>query len=399
MAKLAYLDCPTGIAGDMCLGALVHAGVPLDYLRDRLQGLGLADEYQLRAETVQRGGQAATKVHVDLNSDRPAPARHLPDIEQLIERAQLPARARDWSLQVFRNLARAEAAVHGRPVERVHFHEVGATDALVDIVGTCLGLDWLGIEALDCSALPTGGGTVKAAHGRLPVPVPAVLQLWQQRQVPVYANGIERELVTPTGAALMVTLARQFGPPPSLRLQAVGLGAGTAELPLPNLLRLWVGEGIEETHSAGAIAETIAVLETQIDDQTPQGLAYAMEQLFTVGALDVWTQAIAMKKSRLGTLLTVICRPEKAAACEAVLFRETTTLGVRVRQQQRRALRREFQTAKTPYGEVAVKLGYWQGRAVNVQPEYDDCARLARQAGVSLSEVQAAAQRAVAKLL
>jgi len=396
MPKLAYFDCPTGIAGDMCLGALVHAGVPLDYLRDRLAGLGLADEYEVRAETVQRRGQAATKVEVELRRDRPAPARHLPEIEGLIGSANLPPRARDWSRQVFRNLAQAEAAVHGQPIERVHFHEVGATDALVDIVGTCLGLDWLGIDALDCSALPTGGGTIQTSHGRLPVPVPAVLQLWQQRQVPIYHNGIERELVTPTGAALMVTLARQFGPPPPLQLQRVGLGAGTAELPLPNLVRLWVGES-GDAAGTGAIAETVTVLETQIDDQTPQGLAYAMEQLFAAGALDVWTQAIAMKKSRLGTLLTVLCPPERAAACEAALFRETTTLGIRRRQQERLALRREFQTVETPYGTVAVKLGYWQGQIVNMQPEYEDCARLARQAGVPLSAVQTAAQQAASR--
>ncbi len=390
MAKLAYFDCPTGIAGDMCLGALVHAGVPLEYLRDRLAGLGLSDEYTLQAETVQRRGQAATQVQVRVNPIPPQPARHLPEIEHLILKAGLPTRARDWSLHVFRALAEAEAAVHGQPVEHVHFHEVGATDALVDIVGTCLGLDWLGIEAFDCSALPTGGGTVQTAHGLLPVPVPAVLQLWRRRQVPVYANGLERELVTPTGAALMVALARRFGPPPPLRLQTIGLGAGTAALPLPNVVRLWIGESLESKGDDTDI-DTVTVIETQIDDQSPQGLAYAMEQLFQAGALDVWGQAIAMKKSRLGTLLTVLCPPDRAAACEAVLFRETTTLGLRVRQQERHVLRRESRTVNTPYGPVAVKLGYWQDKVVNIQPEFEDCARWARQHGEPLSRIQAAA--------
>ena len=248
MTKLAYLECPTGVAGDMCLGALVHAGVPLEYLIDRLDGLNISQEYRLRAELVERNHQQATKVHVDLTpahshpsnppetGDRQGdlhhhhhpPVRHLPDIEELIEAAGLPQRARDWSLAVFRMLARAEGAVHGIAPERVHFHEVGATDAIVDVVGTCLGLDWLGIDRLYCSALPTGGGTIRAAHGLLPVPAPAVLKLWELGEVPIYSNGIDRELVTPTGAAIAVTLARSFGAPPPMRLQKVGLGAGVS---------------------------------------------------------------------------------------------------------------------------------------------------------------------------
>ncbi|NJL90967.1 MAG: DUF111 family protein [Coleofasciculaceae cyanobacterium SM2_1_6] len=345
MKKIAYLECPTGIAGDMCLGALVHAGVPLDYLKTELAKLGLGDEYHLWAELVNHNGQVATKVHVDLlleetldhhhsesslghhkhnhepnhipspehdykhdqrdnhqhhhehlhgsshshdpqhfhehshshdpqhlhgssHDHRPhhqhnsshdhglhhvhnhehshernhRPHRHLPEITELIKEAGLPARARDWSLAVFHKLAIAEGMVHGISPELVHFHEVGATDAIVDIVGTCLGLDWLGIEELYCSALPTGGGTVWADHGRLPVPVPAVLQLWQDRRCPVYSNGIDRELVTPTGAALAVTLAQDFGQPPAMNLHKVGLGAGTQQLPIPNILRLWLGE-------------------------------------------------------------------------------------------------------------------------------------------------------------
>jgi uncharacterized protein (DUF111 family) len=276
----------------MCLGALVAAGVPLEYLIEKLKGLGIEQEYRLRVESVHRNGQLATKVHVDLlaeadhhhNPDydhghhhdhdhkhdkghdhsealtadtghqKPhnhpasvhAPTRHLPEIERLITAAGLPPRVSQWSLAVFHQLAIAEGAVHGIAPDKVHFHEVGATDAIVDIVGTCLGLDWLGIDQLYCSALPTGGGTVRAAHGRLPVPVPAVLKLWESRQVPVYSNGIERELVTPTGAALAVTLATSFGPPPAMTLQKVGNGAGSAQLPIPNILRLWIGESSQE---------------------------------------------------------------------------------------------------------------------------------------------------------
>jgi len=498
MTKLAYLECPTGLAGDMCLGALIHAGVPLDYLIEKLSLLKIADEYQLRAELVHRNGQQSTKVHVELatthsqsdrsqldrsdhsghseaepqsehesltfadrhsdpsklrstysQSDHSAPGghadphshaghehehqhsnRHLPEITTLIAAAGLPARVEAWSLAIFRQLAEAEGAVHGISPDQVHFHEVGATDAIVDIVGTCLGLDWLGIDELYCSAIPVGGGTVRAAHGLLPVPAPAVLKLLEMRQVPIYSNGINRELVTPTGAAIVTTLARQFGPPPPMTLQRVGLGAGSRNLIMPNILRLWVGNSQADampsltsnlpirTHSQNlaefsglqpsvaqpsvsqpsahqsviepaSIVETIVVLETQIDDLNPQAIGYLFEVLFAAGALDVFTQAIGMKKSRPGVLLTVICHPDHANACEAVIFQETTTLGIRRSQQQRSILEREIQTVETIYGTVRVKVARRTsiGTISNAQPEYEDCATLARQAQVPWHEV------------
>jgi len=472
MTKIAYLDCPTGIAGDMCLGALVDAGVPLDYLSEALRRLGIDKEYRLWAERVQRNGQQATKVHVDLSADAvmdtsmhdetgaiatiktahhasPHPThspteqvaatetdgvqahdhshsyshaaaphdrtdrshhelvRHLPEVECLILAAELPARAEAWSLAVFRKLAEAEGAIHGVPPEQVHFHEVGATDAIVDIVGTCLGLDWLGIDRLYCSPLPAGGGTIRAAHGRLPVPAPAVLKLFELRQVPIYSNGIDREMVTPTGAAIATTLAAGFGSPPTMTLLRVGLGAGSISLPLPNILRLWIGEtdGTQQplkTQNSKFSSEaaqratqnsphptpqkphlqSIALLETQIDDLNPQAISYVYESLFAVGALDVFTQAIAMKKSRPGTLLTVVCHPEDVSACEAVMFRETTTLGIRRSIQERSVLHREMQSVETEYGTVQVKVAWLdrsQPQPTNVQPEYEDCARIARQ--------------------
>ncbi len=256
MTKIAYLDCVTGIAGDMCLGALVDTGVPLDYLSEQLKGLNIDHEYELSQEKVNRNGQQATKVHVKLLKDNShehhhhhhhhTSARHLPEIEGMIQQANLPSRVTQCSLDVFRRLAQAEGAVHGVAPEKVHFHEVGATDAIVDIVGTCLGLDYLGIDELYCSALPTGGGMVWAAHGRLPVPVPAVLKLWESRQVPIYSNKIEKELVTPTGAAIAVTLVKSFGQPPNMVLEKVGLGAGSQDLSLPNILRFWIGEKVTE---------------------------------------------------------------------------------------------------------------------------------------------------------
>ncbi len=396
--KLAYLDCPTGIAGDMCLGALADAGVPLDYLMAKLKGLGIEQEYQLRTESVHRNGQRATKVYVDLSADDHHDVhhheRHLPEIEQLITAANLPSRAEAWSLAVFRQLAAAEGAVHGISPEQVHFHEVGAVDAIVDIIGTCLGLDWLGIDQLYCSALPTGGGTIKAAHGILSVPVPAVLKLWEMRETPIYSNGIERELVTPTGAAIATTLATHFGSPPAMTLQRVGLGAGSRDLPIPNILRLWLGKGSEREKSESYIErpdlETIAVLETQIDDLSPQAIGYVFEALFTAGAVDVFTQPIGMKKSRPGILITVICHPQQLSSCEAVLFQETTTLGIRRFTQQRAILEREIQQITTEYGVVRVKIA-WMGEAerkiTNVQPEYEDCAYLAKQHNIPWREV------------
>ncbi|MFW6359996.1 MAG: nickel pincer cofactor biosynthesis protein LarC [Chroococcales cyanobacterium] len=377
MNKIAYLETPTGIAGDMFLGALVDLGVPLDYLINQLNRLEIQQEYSLHAQKVSRQHQQATKVQVKLSSPSPS-HRHLPEIERLIERANLPPRVSQQSLAVFRQLAIAEGAVHGIPPEKVHFHEVGATDAIVDIVGTCLGLNWLGIDTLYCSPLPTGGGTVKAAHGILPVPVPAVLSLWQSRQVPIYSNGIDKELVTPTGAALVVTLAKDFGPPPAMTLQQIGLGAGSRELPIPNILRLWIGKssGLEIPQTT---LETICVLETQIDDLNPQAIGYVFERLLAVGALDVFTQSIGMKKSRPGILLTVICFPEKVSLCESVIFQETTTLGIRLRSQQRSILQREIQEVETLYGNVRVKVARHGDILVNVQPEYEDCALLARQ--------------------
>lgn len=387
LSKIAYFECRAGIAGDMCLGALIDAGVPLEYLVSKLNTLGIESEYRLKISSVVHQGQVASKADVELlnpgHHHHHHYHRHLPEIEDLINKADLPARARDWSLAVFQTLAVAEGKVHGVPPEKVHFHEVGAIDAIVDIVGTCLGLDWLGIDQIYFSSLPTGGGTVKAAHGVLPVPVPAVLRLWELREVPVYSNGIEKELVTPTGAAIAVTLASKFGSPPAMRLQKVGLGAGTIQLPIPNILRLWIGEGVANESEV----ETISVLETQIDDLSPQAIGYVFDELFAVGALDVFTQAIAMKKSRLGTLLTVICHPDRVKACESVLFRETSTLGIRHSTQQRSVLDREIQTVETPYGQVRVKVAGKGGDITNVQPEYEDCAKLAKDNGVAWREV------------
>ncbi|MBD0341574.1 MAG: nickel pincer cofactor biosynthesis protein LarC, partial [Microcoleus sp. Co-bin12] len=395
--------------------------------------LGISTEYQLRTELVHRNTQQATKFYVDLAGDlslkpeNPATEldpsetesptfeghhhhhhgeehshshgeadaeishthhRHLPEIEQIVVSANLPPRVEAWSLAVFRKLAEAEGAVHGIPPNEVHFHEVGATDAIVDIVGTCLGLDWLDIQEFYFSAMPTGGGTVKAAHGKLAVPTPAVMRLWETHRVPVYSNGIDRELCTPTGTAIACTLAAGFGPPPPMQIQAIGLGAGSRNLAIPNILRLWIGEkSFAGKENLTNDREAICVLETQIDDLSPQAIGYVFDALFAAGALDVFTAPIVMKKSRLGVLLTAICHPEFQDACEAVIFRETTTLGIRRSTQQRTILHREIQKVQTEYGEVQIKVAKSGQTIVNVQPEYEDCAEIARVKNISWREV------------
>ncbi len=391
MPRIAYFDCPTGIAGNMCLGALLDVGVPLQHLKNSLAQLCLTDEYQIVVETVHRQGQRGTFVQVNVHShghSHHAPHRHLPEIEALILQTQLPERVKTWSLEIFRTLAIAEGAVHGIPPEQVHFHEVGATDAIVDIVGTCIGLDWLEVDQIFCSALPTGGGTVKAAHGLLPVPVPAVLQLVALRQVPLYDNGIQKELVTPTGAAIVTALAQDFGAAPALKLQKVGLGAGSHNLPIPNLLRLWIGDADGDISPTVANNETIALLETQLDDINPQVVGYLYDTLLAAGAVEVFTQAIGMKKSRPGILLSVLCPTALIEPCEAILFRETTTLGIRRSIQQRTVLHRMIETVETPLGSVRVKVARYGDRIVNAQPEYEDCAQLAQQHNEPLKNIQ-----------
>jgi pyridinium-3,5-bisthiocarboxylic acid mononucleotide nickel chelatase len=449
--KIAYLECQTGIAGDMCLGAVVDAGVPLAYLTSQLDRLGISAEYRLWAEKIHQNGQIATKVHVDLTAiqsspdrghhhhhesehehshnhhptvvsgaikepphahshehspDRhehphthhhhhyDTPQRNLPQIEQLINAANLPQQATQWSLAIFRQLAIAEGAVHGIDPSEVHFHEVGAVDAIVDIVGTCLGFDYLDLAQIYCSALPTGGGTVRAAHGILPVPVPAVLKLFSTRQVPVYSNGIDRELVTPTGAAIAVTLAQEFGTAPRMQLEQIGLGAGTIELPIPNLLRLWIGTTVDTIESSPVkpeCLETIEVLTTQIDDLNPQAIGYIFDRLFAAGAVDVFTQAIGMKKSRPGILLTAIVPLDRSLECEQIIFTETTTLGIRRDRQIRSILPRSIESVATKYGNVRVKIArnnlVNDDRIINIQPEYADCAALAEQHQVPWKEI------------
>jgi len=384
--KLCYFDCFSGISGDMVLGALVDAGAELPRIETELRRLPLTG-WTITAEKVKRGPLGATKVNVAVTESHHH--RGLHDILKLIDGAGLPPGAAARAREVFQCLGEAEARVHGIPVEKVHFHEVGAVDAIVDIVGACIGFELLNIEQFACSALNVGGGRVETEHGVLPVPAPATADML--RQAPTYSTGIERELVTPTGAAMVAALATQFGPQPRMTVERIGYGAGSADLSeQPNVLRIFLGESTE----ARAVAEepTVAVLEANLDDMSPLVGGYFMEQALGAGALDVFFTPVQMKKNRPGLVLTVICPPDRADAISHLIFEQTTTIGLRQYEARRRVLEREFVTVETPHGPVRMKLAKLNGRLLNAAPEYDDCQRLAREKQVPLKQVLADAQ-------
>ena len=381
--RVGYLDCFSGIAGDMLLGALVDAGLELEALRAEVAKLGI-DGLAIDAEPAKRAGLAGTKVRVAAAGDHSH--RSLSTIERLIGEADLDPAAKDDSLRVFRRLGEVEARAHGIPVERVHFHEVGALDSIADIVGSCAGLRLLGIERLRCSPINLGSGTVRAAHGTLPVPAPATARLVEG--VPTYSDGPPVELTTPTGAALAVTLSRDFGPAPAMRIDASGYGAGSRELPgRANLLRLLVGEADE----ADAPPEEIWILEANIDDMTPEMAGYAAERLLEAGALDVTLTPVYMKKNRPGFTLAVLAAPSDRSRLGSLMLAETSTLGIRESAARRRTLERSWTTVATRYGPVRVKAAGKAGQPSGFAPEYEDCRRLAREHGVPFQAVWAQA--------
>jgi uncharacterized protein (TIGR00299 family) protein len=371
--RICYLDAFSGISGDMLVGALVDAGADPARIAEALASLGAGAE--VRFEKTKRRGIAATKFTV--MAAQAKAHRHLPDIFRLIDQAGLPERVKQNAKAVFQRLGEAEAAVHNVPLERVHFHEVGAVDSIADIVGACLGFELLGAEEIHCSPINVGSGTVKTEHGVLPVPAPATVALLAGK--PVYSRGPAMELTTPTGAAVAATLAVRFGPPPPMTLAAAGYGAGGADFAEhANVLRVLIGEA-----SGATEATTVSILEANVDDLSPQVLGYAMERLIGEGALDVSFSPVFMKKNRPGTLLRVIARPEDQEKLAAVLFAETSTLGLRILPAERRVQARRTVEVETRYGAVRVKVSGDGAYA----PEYEDCRRLARERGVPLKEI------------
>jgi uncharacterized protein (TIGR00299 family) protein len=390
--RQAYLDCSSGISGDMFLAALIDAGLPVDRLFAELKKIPLGF-YEFKRTRVVRGNLVGGRVEIRVPG--PQPERKLADIQGLLERASLPEKSREEALKVFNRLAEVEGKLHNLPPGEVHFHEVGAVDAIVDIVGTCVGLELLAVSELVCSPLNVGGGRVEAAHGSLPVPAPATAELL--KGIPIYSSGVEGELVTPTGAALVATLASSFGPLPAMKVETIGCGAGDKDYPgHPNLVRLLLGQSLEAVKPQPGAAgdELVSIVEANVDDMSPQLYGYLMEQALAAGALDITCGPVQMKKNRPGLLLSILCPPERSDALAQLLFEQTTTIGVRIYEARRKVLERELVTVETPYGAVKVKVARREGKVLNVAPEYDDCQRIASERSVPLKEVILAAQLA-----
>ena len=376
--RVAYFDCFSGISGDMILGALVDAGLNVGQLESELERLNLSG-YQIRTEETKRGGIKATQLKVTASEEQKE--RNLNDIYQIIEKSGLGTSVKSKSKQIFLRLAQAEARIHGKTAAQIHFHEVGAVDAIVDIVGAVIAFEKLEIEKLYASRVHVGTGFVKSSHGLLPLPAPATTELL--RGVPIYSTGIRNELTTPTGAAILTTLCDDFGEMPLMRIEKTGYGAGSRDLPLPNLLRVFIGNCPSQYEQ-----DKVVVLETNIDDMNPQFYDHIMERLFQKGAKDVSLTPVYMKKNRPGIVLSIIASPDKIDELLEVVFEETTTLGVRISEEKmRRKLKRESRTIHTSYGEVKVKLNFIDGRLRDIAPEYEECKRISEQYGLPIREV------------
>jgi uncharacterized protein (TIGR00299 family) protein len=422
---VAYFDCFSGLSGDMALGALLDAGLPLADLRAALGGLALGDAH-VHAKKVLRAGVSATKftVHAHKHDHEPpkapggghdhshdhahdhghahdqhhahdhshghdhgpghehGPHRSLPEIFQLIDQSSLPASSRNRAKGMFQRLAEAEASIHQMPVEQVHLHEVGAIDSIMDIVGIAFAMEWVGADRVICSPLNVGGGMVHSAHGLFPVPAPATVKLLGA--TPIYSGAVQKELVTPTGALIATEYASAFGPIPPMSVERVGYGAGDRDDPsTPNVFRVLIGEAADR-----AAGDRVTVVECEIDDMNPQIFGVAMERLYAAGALEVFYVPVQMKKNRPGTLLTVIVPPEKLASISDVIFRETTTIGLRHYEAERECLAREIVSVETPLGPVRFKVSSRDGRIVTATPEFDDCARIAAANQLAVKDVQ-----------
>lgn len=383
--KTLYFDCIAGASGDMILGALLDAGLSLDALKAELSKLPIHG-WDLVARKVEKVCFAATKADV-LVSPQPH-SRPLPEIERVVQDSALSDGTKTQALIVIRMIAAEEARIHGMEIEQVHLHEVSGEDAIIDIVGTLIAIELLGIQRVVCSPLPLGRGFIHGAHGQIPLPAPATVGLL--KGVPVVGSSIQAELVTPTGAALLKHLAYRFGELPAMRLDHVGYGAGTRDLPIPNLLRVFIGEANVNAFTT----DTVTVLETNIDDQNPEQVAHLMERAFEAGALDVTMTPTQMKKNRTGVVLSVIARPENTDTLRTLILTETSSLGVREQSTQRSVLPRDRLEVETPWGKTFVKVGHLPNGQHKYAPEFEDCRVLARKAGVPLREVYVAAETA-----
>jgi uncharacterized protein (TIGR00299 family) protein len=398
MSRVLYLDCFSGAAGDMLLGALIEVGVPVEALREALGTLGV--DHRLDVSRVVRAGVTATKVDVravgaakrtghDHHHDHDH--RTLASIGERIGESALSAEGKVRAIRLFDRIGQAEAAIHGVPIEQIHLHEVGAVDSIIDIVGAVFAFEWLGIDDIVASPLNVGSGTVEMAHGTFPVPAPATLRLL--KGVPMYSSGVEAELVTPTGALLVSDYARSYGPLPAMTSDRVGYGAGTRDLsPTPNVLRAVVGT--RQAAGLDQAGEPMLKVECEIDDMNPQLFGPLSDRLFAAGAVDVFLTAVQMKKGRPGTLVTVLAREALRPTISDVLFRETTTLGIRFETVWRETLDRRYDEVSVEGGTVRIKVAERGGEVMGAAPEFDDCVRVAEASGQPVKQVQAAALRA-----
>ncbi len=381
--KTLYFDCFAGASGNMILGGLVALGVDREELANEIRKLNIPD-FGLEIETVDRSGISG--IHVNVKVPHEHVHRHLHHIEKIIGDSSLSDSVKTRAVAIFTRLAEAEAKIHGIDIKKVHFHEVGAMDAIVDVVGACIGFEMLGIEKFACSKIHVGSGFAEMAHGKFPIPPPAVAELL--KGTPIYSTEIEGELITPTGAAIISTVCDSYGTIPEMQVEASGYGAGTREYKsFPNALRLMVGE----TADGGKVSdvEHLVLIETNIDDMSPQVLGYVMERAFETGALDCWFTSIQMKKNRPATMVSVLCKPAEKDALARLLYTETSTLGVRVSAVTRECLPRINKGIETDYGTVDVKIARMNGTVVNVKPEYDQVRDIAVRSGKPLREVEA----------
>ena len=385
--KVGYFDCFSGISGDMALGAIVDAGVPIELVQSHLDSLRLP--IQLKSEKVKRCGLEGLKIHVKVPEE--TDSRYLPEIRVMIDSSTLTIRAKSIAHNVFQNLGVAEARAHGIPLERVHFHEVGALDSIADILGVAIGIDHLGLDRIEASPIAVGSGTVKCDHGVMPVPTPATAFLLEG--IPIGPSPSAGELTTPTGAALVKTLVQSFGPLPSMTLSKVGLGAGTKTfIGHPNMVRLFLGQ-VASPACQKLLSDAVLLLQTNLDDQTPEQIAFLMEELMEKGALDAWITPIVMKKGRGAHEISVLIRPEDREQVEARIFAQTRSLGIRHLKMDRTKLDREMTTVQTRWGPVPGKVRIL-GENHSFHPEYEDCAKIARQTGIPLQEIQEVAKLA-----
>jgi len=375
--KTAYFDCFSGISGDMIIGALLDLGLDFNFLKNKLKKLNLKD-YEIKTKKIIKNGIAATKFDVVQEKNKHE-ERNLKEINEIIEKSKLDNRTKSVIKKIFLKIANAEAKIHNKSIDKIHFHEIGAIDTIIDVAGAVIGFKKLGIEKIYCSNLNVGTGFVKFSHGKFPVPAPATAEIL--KNVPVYNNNIEAELVTPTGAAIITTLAEKFGEMPALKVEKIGYGAGTKDLEQPNVLRVFLGE-VNEMEN-----EAINIIETNIDNMNPEIYPYVMDRLMENGALDAYLTNITMKKGRPAIKLTVLSEIKDTEKLSNVIFNETTTLGVRILRAERKILQREIKKIKTKYGNARVKISKLGNEIKNIMPEYEDCVKIARNKKIPLKRV------------